>query len=130
MKNLLRLAIVGVLFAFAVIIIGLGMARNTGDLMAPVNLLLFAIAVAVYLLPTALAVYRDCTATVWITLLNVFLGWTILGWFVAIGWAAGGKAEKMPSAVAAPLRPAAHVPAAHVPAAHVPAAHVPAAHVH
>jgi hypothetical protein len=27
-------------------------------------------------------------------LVNVFLGWTILGWFVALGWAASGQIRK------------------------------------
>jgi hypothetical protein len=54
MNNLLRLIIVGVLLAFAVLMLGLGMARDTTDLLAPLHLLLFGIAVVVYLLPTAL----------------------------------------------------------------------------
>ena len=36
-------------------------------------------------------------------MVNVFLGWTILGWFVAIGWAASGKIETPPTAIATPL---------------------------
>jgi hypothetical protein len=55
MNNLLRLIIVGVLLAFAVVMIGVGMARNTTDLLAPVHLLLFALAVVLYLFPTVLA---------------------------------------------------------------------------
>jgi hypothetical protein len=102
MNNLLRLIIVSVLVAVAVIMLGLGMARNTTDLLAPLHLLLFGIAVVVYLFPTALAFYRDCRATVWIAVVNVFLGWTIVGWFVAIGWAASGKVETMPPTIATP----------------------------
>jgi uncharacterized RDD family membrane protein YckC len=55
MNNLLRLIIVGVLLAFAVVMIGVGMARNTTDLLAPVHLLLFTLAVVLYLFPTVLA---------------------------------------------------------------------------
>lgn len=102
MNNLLRLIIVGVLLAFAVFMIGVGIARNTTDLLAPLHLLLFALAVVLYLFPTVLAFYRDCKATLWIAVVNVFLGWTILGWFVAIGWAASGKIET-PSPAAATL---------------------------
>jgi hypothetical protein len=40
--------------------IALGMTRNNADLLAPAHQLLFAIAAAVYLLPTALAFYRNC----------------------------------------------------------------------
>ena len=52
--------------------------------------------IALYLFPTALAYHRDCEAVVWIALVNVFLGWTIFGWFVSIGWAAAGKARTLP----------------------------------
>ena len=102
MNNLLRLIIVGVLFAFAFIVVGVGLARNTTELLAPLHLLLFALAVAIYLFPTVLAFYRDCKATAWIAVVNVFLGWTILGWFVAIGWAASGKIGKPPTVIAIP----------------------------
>ncbi len=98
MNNLLRLIIVGAVLALAVLGIGVGMAGNTSDLLAPVHLLLFGIAAVVYILPTALAFYRDCKSTLWIALVNVFLGWTILGWFVAIGWAASGKVAILPPA--------------------------------
>jgi len=74
MNNMLRLIIVGVLLAFAILMIGVGMARNTTELLAPVHLLLFAVAAVLYVLPTALAYYRDCDSIVWITLVNVFLG--------------------------------------------------------
>ena len=102
MNNLLRLIIVGVLLAFAIVMIGVGMARNTTELLAPLHLLLFALAAVLYLFPTVLAFYRDCKATVWIAVVNVFLGWTILGWFVAIGWAASGKIGTPPTAIATP----------------------------
>jgi RsiW-degrading membrane proteinase PrsW (M82 family) len=105
MNNLLRIAIVGVLLAFAVLMIGLGMARNTTDLLAPLHLLLFAVAVVLYILPTALAYYRNCTSVIWIALVNVFLGWTILGWFVAIGWAASGKVLTLPPTIGTPPGP-------------------------
>ena len=95
MNNLIRLAIVCVLLAAAVLAIALGMARNTDALMAPVNLLLFAIAAMVYVLPAVVAYYRGCSATIWIALINVLLGWTIVGWFAAIGWAAAGHVDEL-----------------------------------
>lgn len=98
MNNLLRLIVVSALLAFAILMIGLGMARNTNDLLAPLHLLLFGVAVVLYLSPTALAFYRGCKALLWISLVNVFTGWTIAGWFVAIGWAASGKVETLPPA--------------------------------
>ncbi len=38
--------------------------------------------------------YRDCKATVWIAVVNVLLGWTIFGWFIALGWSASGKTRE------------------------------------
>lgn len=40
-----------------------------------------------YLLPTMLAAIGNKRATGWIFLLNLLLGWTILGWIGAIVWA-------------------------------------------
>jgi hypothetical protein len=102
MDNLLRLLMVGGLLTFAVPMFALGMPRNNTYLLGPVHLFLFVIAGAVYLLPTALAVYRNCRATVWIAVVNVFLGWTIFGWFVSIGWAASGKVRILPPTIATP----------------------------
>jgi hypothetical protein len=82
--------------------VAVGLAQNTSALLAPAHLLLFVLALAVYFLPTALAMYRDCTATVWIALIDVLLGWTVIGWFVALGWAAGGKTHQAPPAPAGP----------------------------
>jgi len=102
MNNLLRLIIVCGLLACAVLVVALGMARSTTNLLAPVHLLLFVVALAIYLLPAALAFYRDCEAAVWITVVNVFLGWTLFGWVVAIGWAASGKVRTLPPTIAPP----------------------------
>lgn len=99
MKNLLRLIAVGGLVLVAVLMIALGMARNTNALLAPLHLLAFVVVVALYLLPTGLAMYRDCKATIWIILLDVFLGWTFFGWIVAIGWAASGKTRTPPPTI-------------------------------
>ena len=100
MNNLLRLLIVCGLNAFAILIIAVGLGRNNVDLLVPVNMILLALGAAFYVLPTVLAMYRNCQAAVWITVVNVFLGWTILGWFVAIGWAATGKSRTQPSTIA------------------------------
>ena len=97
MNHLLRLIVVGGLVAFGVLIMAVGLARNDVDLLAPLDLFLFLIALAIYFLPTGLAVYRNCRATPWIVAVNVLLGWTLFGWFVAIGWAASGKVQPLPA---------------------------------
>jgi hypothetical protein len=91
MNNLLRLLVIAGLAAGAIVMVALGLQRHNADLLAPVNLMLFVAGVLVYLLPTGLAMYRDCKSTGWIVAVNLLLGWTIFGWFVAMGWAAGGK---------------------------------------
>lgn len=93
MNNLFRLFVAAGVSAAALLVLFVGLARHDADLLAPLNLLLFVIALAVYLFPTALAVYRDCTSAWWIAVVNIFLGWTIFGWFIAAGWAAGGKVK-------------------------------------
>lgn len=107
MNQLLRLTVVGGLVAAAVLILATGMAGHDADLMGPVDLMLFLLAVAVYLLPAGLALYRDCKSTVWIVLVDFCLGWTIIGWFAALGWAASGKVRPAAPAMTHPrVRPA------------------------
>jgi RsiW-degrading membrane proteinase PrsW (M82 family) len=108
MNNLLRLLVIVGLGAGAVAMVALGLERHNADLLAPVNLLLFVAAVLVYVLPAGLAMYRDCKSTAWIVVVNLLLGWTIFGWFVALGWAAGGKVRE-------PFHPSAPPPVHPVP---------------
>ena len=102
MNNLLRLLVIAGLAAGAIVIVALGMQRHNVDLLAPVTLVLFLAGVMVYLLPTGLAAYRDCKSTAWIVAVNLLLGWTIFGWFVAMGWAASGKIREPVHPIGAP----------------------------
>ena len=43
--------------------------------------------VIVYLVPTFVAIWRQHRQGVAITFLNVFLGWTLVGWVIALVWA-------------------------------------------
>ena len=47
----------------------------------------FIVAVAIYALPTLLAWSMGSPQRIAITLLDVLLGWTILGWMAALVWA-------------------------------------------
>ena len=102
MNNLFRLILVGGLAALAILAVALGTARNVGALAAPAHLLIFVLAAVAYVLPIGLAVYRDCKAVVWIAVVDLLLGWTILGWFLALGWAATGKIRGLPPVVTPP----------------------------
>ena len=103
MSTLLRLIVAAVLVAIAILGIALGLARNTDALAAPAHLLVFLVVVALYLVPTGLALYRNCAAAGWIVALNILLGWTLFGWVAALGWAVSGKADLLPPAP--PVRP-------------------------
>ena len=43
---------------------------------------------AMYFLPTIIAVIKGKRDTVAILLLNLFLGWSVIGWIIALVWAA------------------------------------------
>jgi hypothetical protein len=102
MNQLLRLIVIAGIVACGIVVVALGFARHDADLIAPVNIVLFVIGALVYLLPIGLALYRDCRSSAWIALVNVFLGWTVLGWFAAMGWAASGKVRVPVHPVSAP----------------------------
>jgi hypothetical protein len=47
----------------------------------------FGFGFVMYFLPTILAFARNKRDTTAILLLNIFLGWTMIGWVVALVWA-------------------------------------------
>lgn len=102
MNHSLRLIAFCGLVACAVLMVAVGMAGRITNLLAPLHLLLLLVIVALYMLPAALAFYRDCDSAMWITVVNVLLGWTVFGWVVALGWAANGKGSILPAKTGAP----------------------------
>jgi hypothetical protein len=53
--------------------------------------LLLLVAVVLYFLPTAIASVRKIEGQGMVAAINVILGWTLLGWLVALIWAVGAK---------------------------------------
>lgn len=51
------------------------------------SLLLLLLAIVVYFIPVLVAGFRDHQNRLAILMLNLFLGWTLLGWVVALVWA-------------------------------------------
>lgn len=98
MRNLLRLIGGAGLFALAFLAIAIGMAKNTSAVAGPAYLILFLFGIALYLLPSGLALHRNCAAAWWIVALNIVVGWTLFGWVIALGWAAAGKVAALPPA--------------------------------
>jgi uncharacterized membrane protein YwaF len=54
------------------------------------------ICVAVYFLPTVVARDRRHRSIGGIFVINLFLGWTFIGWVVALAWAANSNIEPKP----------------------------------
>jgi hypothetical protein len=48
----------------------------------------FGIGFVMYFLPTIIALIKSKRDTVAILLLNLFLGWSVIGWIIALVWAA------------------------------------------
>jgi hypothetical protein len=55
----------------------------------------FGLGTAMYFLPSIIALARSKRDLVAILLLNIFLGWTVIGWIVALVWAAKQDAPMM-----------------------------------
>ncbi len=43
--------------------------------------------IAMYWLPTLIAIVRQTHSALGVAMLNFFLGWTVIGWIVALIWA-------------------------------------------
>jgi hypothetical protein len=52
----------------------------------------FGVGFVMYFLPTIIALIKSKRDTVAILLLNLFLGWSVIGWIVALVWAAKNDA--------------------------------------
>ena len=106
MSHLFRLFVAAVLVAFGILVIAVGLARHDSELAAPFHLLALLVFVVLYVVPSALALYRNCRATRWIVALNILLGWTLFGWAIALGWAASGKLAVVHPTLPSPPGPA------------------------
>ena len=64
--------------------IGWGMPHMPNWMWSPFGFIGGLIGLALYFLPTIIAVARKKSNLLLIVLLNVFLGWTVIGWVVAL----------------------------------------------
>ena len=60
------------------------------------------IGAAIYFIPTINAYSRKHRSAAGIFLLNLFLGWTLLGWIIALVWSATGDVKTADPAVPSP----------------------------
>jgi hypothetical protein len=56
---------------------------------------LFAVGVTMYLLPTIIASHRGVSNVGTIAVLNIFFGWSVVGWILGLAWAC--KSVKPPT---------------------------------
>jgi hypothetical protein len=54
------------------------------------------VGLCVYFLPTIVASHRRHPSSIGIFILNLFLGWSVLGWVVSLVWAASGPRGDVP----------------------------------
>ena len=52
------------------------------------------IGLGLYFLPTIFAAVRQAKGMLGIVLLNVFAGWTVIGWIIALVWSLTGESQK------------------------------------
>jgi hypothetical protein len=57
---------------------------------------LILVLIFLYFIPTIVAMARNCKARNGIEVVNLFLGWTFIGWVVALAWAASGEPKPKP----------------------------------
>jgi hypothetical protein len=64
---------------------------QSSDTVQPHHIVLIGIVGVIYFLPLWVAFTRKCKAGAGIGVVNLFLGWTFIGWVVALAWAACGE---------------------------------------
>jgi Superinfection immunity protein len=101
----------GFLAACAVyLVVGLALAWFAGANMsgAAGGMVGAAILFALYFLPAIVAAWRHHSSVNAIATLNLFLGWTLIGWVAALVWALAGPPQVTPAADADDRRPCPH----------------------
>jgi hypothetical protein len=59
-----------------------------------VILLIFVIGLAFYFLPTMIAIFRPHHQCASIAVINLFFGWTFIGWVIALAWSVSATRER------------------------------------
>lgn len=70
-------------------------AASSSDGGAGIGVFLVLVAIVLYFLPTVVAVKRDIPNKGTVMVLNIFLGWTFLGWIVALALSFGSKGQQI-----------------------------------
>jgi hypothetical protein len=99
-RRIAELVVVVVVFAGCGLAMGAVMGDYGGGFRTASFLL---VGLTVYFLPTLLARQRKAQISRAVFAVNLLLGWTFIGWFVAIAMAAGGRPAASVQPVAAPM---------------------------
>jgi len=60
------------------------------------TVIMLMLVVIIYMLPTLIAFGREHPRRVEIFVLNILIGWTLIGWFLVFLWAALARVEDQP----------------------------------
>ena len=73
---------------------------NVGTVIATVVVL--TVLLAIYFLPTIIAVCQNHRNTASIVVVNFFLGWTMVGWVLAVAWSLSNASRSKPEPASRP----------------------------
>jgi hypothetical protein len=82
-------------------VIAAGSGSSPGGTVAGFALIVAGI--VLYILPSLVASYRRCDKLSPVVVVNIFLGWTVIGWIVALAMAVSGPSRR-PRKVPPPYR--------------------------
>jgi Superinfection immunity protein len=85
---------------FVLICFPIAQGTNTFALLATIGFIVGSI--VLYFCPTIIAISRSHTNKTSIIVLNLFLGWTVLGWVGALVWAYSAKPQVLAEVTAMP----------------------------
>ena len=61
------------------------------------TVIVLILVLVIYMLPTLIAYSREHPWRAEVAVVNIFLGWTLIGWIVVFLWAALARVEEQPA---------------------------------
>jgi Ca2+/H+ antiporter len=71
--------------------------RETEILDSTATVIILIVVLIIYMLPTLIAYGREHPRRQELTVINIFLGWTLIGWLAVFLWAALARVEDQPA---------------------------------
>jgi hypothetical protein len=79
-----------IILLFLIVLVTGAIGQGTNGAAHAATIIFFPAAIALYFSPTIIAATRRHPAASGVALINLFLGWTVLGWAAALMWAYSG----------------------------------------